>query len=340
MKKNEFIKQIRQKYKMSQKKFADYLEVSKSLIEKVEMGKIPATPENKYVKAVCALEGLDNEIFKFDEITNEILREYELTKFSKAFRKFLYFYYGGFYSKDYIENFVLTYSNYIDETVINSEVEDFAIAGEFYGGSWTYYLISNFPKEILYNGIENLIIPKNKQRIDNVLLQFFEIISILTINNMHDNIHFSLFNFTDQITEYFDFIKNISNFEYISENFKIFHCDSINRFLILEKLSQYSETDTILSIEMIKKLKKLKEMEKIKEMENLEKALNIVNETLLNNPEKIFNSNANNSHKLQNNQSTDPKDKQICELLQYAPPAFKDKIIERLLQYKKDIEEL
>ena len=36
---------------------------------------------------------------------------------------------------------------------------------------------------------------------------------------------------------------------------------------------------------------------------------------------------------------TDPKDKQICELLQYAPPAFKDKIIEKLLQYKKDVEE-
>jgi len=41
-----------------------------------------------------------------------------------------------------------------------------------------------------------------------------------------------------------------------------------------------------------------------------------------------------------NNEPTDPKDKQICELLQYAPPAFKDKIIEKLLQYKKDIEEL
>ncbi len=100
MKKNEFIKQIRKKYKMSQKAFAELLEVSKSLIEKVEMGKIEATPENKYVKAVCALDGLDNEIFKYDEIADEILQKHELSKFSKAFRKFLYFYYGDFWNED------------------------------------------------------------------------------------------------------------------------------------------------------------------------------------------------------------------------------------------------
>jgi len=38
--------------------------------------------------------------------------------------------------------------------------------------------------------------------------------------------------------------------------------------------------------------------------------------------------------------STDPKDKQICELLQYAPPAFKDKIIEKLLKFKDEVEDI
>ncbi len=37
---------------------------------------------------------------------------------------------------------------------------------------------------------------------------------------------------------------------------------------------------------------------------------------------------------------TDPKDKQICELLQYAPPAFKDKIIEKLLKFKDEVEDI
>jgi len=63
MKKGEFLLSIRKKYKASRAKFAELLEVSPSSIEKAGKELIPITNENKYVKAVCALEGLDNEIF-------------------------------------------------------------------------------------------------------------------------------------------------------------------------------------------------------------------------------------------------------------------------------------
>ena len=336
MQKNEFIKQIRKKYKMSQKTFAELLEVSKSLIEKVEMGKIEATPENKYVKAVCALEGLDNEIFKYDEITDEVLQKHELSKFSKAFRKFLYFYYGDFFSKDFVYDFIDTYISYIEEAVIRAEIADFSIAGEFYGGDWTYYVISNFPKNTLYDVIQTLTLPKLKQTLDSNLITFFEIMSILTINELNKELKFALFNFTDKSHKYFDFLKNNNSLSYLQEYYNIFHCESIDRFLILEKLSKYAEIDTILSVENIKKLKKLKEIEKIKKEEELKEVIEALDQ-VMKTPEKLFNQK--NNSKNNDNIPTDPKDKQICELLQYAPPAFKDKIIEKLLQYKKDVEE-
>ena len=125
MKKGEFLLSIRKKYKTSRAKFAELLEVSPSSIEKAEKELIPITPENKYVKAVCALEGLDNEIFKYDEITDKILEKHELTKFSKAFRKFLYFYYGDFWNeeieKELKENLVNVLFSYLYKTDENIE---------------------------------------------------------------------------------------------------------------------------------------------------------------------------------------------------------------------------
>jgi len=336
MKKGEFLLSIRKKHKASRAKFAELLEVSPSSIEKAEKELVPVTPENKYVKSVCALEGLDNEIFKYDEITDEVLKEYELSKFSKAFRKFLYFYYGNFFSKDFVYDFIDTYISYIEEAVIRAEIADFSIVGEFYGGDWRYYVISNFPKNTLYDVIQTLTLPKLKQTLDSNLITFFEIMSMLTINELNKELKFALFNFTDKSHKYFDFLKNDNSLSYLQEHYNIFHCESIDRFLILEELSKYAEIDIILSVENIKKLKKLKEIEKIKKEEELKEVIEALDQ-IMKTPEKLFHQKDNSKNN--DNTPTDPKDKQICELLQYAPPAFKDKIIEKLLQYKKDVEE-
>jgi len=298
MKKNEFIKQIRQKYKMSQKKFASYLEVSKSLVEKVEMGKSPATPENKYVKAVCALEGLDNEIFKFDEITDEILKEYELTKFSKAFRRFLYFYYGDFLNEDLIRDF----TSKTEKTIIN----------------YSLYKIDEFTLMLLNVDIEKLIKERFINNTDNnCLLIFHEIIIILTIYKI-ENLPIKPSCFKENINIYFDFLKNRSfennNIRCIENKLKKMDWDNDEHFinikieLMKKDLADLEDIGLPLTIENIKKLKKQKELEKIQ------------NEIIP--------------------APTDPKDKQICELLQYAPPAFKDKIIEKLLKFKDEVEDI
>jgi len=331
VKKNEFIKQIRQKYKMSQKKFAEYLEVSKSLIEKVEMGKIPATPENKYVKAVCALEGLDNEIFKYDEITDEILKEYELSKFSKAFRKFLYFYYGTFYPNRFAyDYFIQSYINSINNAIVHLEMENFSVEGEFYGGDWREYWIRNFPKELLFENLNYLTLPKIKQTTDIKLLKLFEIFTIISINTITENLKFGLINFNDNPYSYIEFLKNF-DFKAAEELYGIINLSSVDKFYLIELISEFSELDTQISVENIKKLKKIKEIEQLKRKEEFINAFNVLDE--------FFDSAENNKN--QNiKKSTDPKDKQICELLQYAPPAFKDKIIEKLLKFKDEVEDI
>jgi len=294
MQKNEFIKQIRKKYKMSQKAFAEYLEISKSLVEKVEMGKIEATPENKYVKAVCALEGLDNEIFKYDEITDEILQKHKLSKFSKTFRKFLYFYYGDFWNEDIdnilFDNLLLSLQYYIDFTFIES---------------------LRFSLEENYLSLKNIIncyfydvaFGKEAKR------YFIEMMLILMLKNVY-KINPKISQFECYLNEYINFLKNNDEFNQLLNEIKTDLYTALLHFkknIVIKELSDLEEIGILLTIENIKKLKKQKEMEKIQ------------NEVIP--------------------APTDPKDKQICELLQYAPPAFKDKIIEKLLQYKKDVEE-
>jgi transcriptional regulator with XRE-family HTH domain len=298
VKKNEFIKQIRQKYKMSQKKFAEYLEVSKSLIEKVEMGKIPATPENKYVKAVCALEGLDNEIFKFDEITDEILQEYELTKFSKAFRKFLYFYYGDFWNEEIEDDFrnkLLQTLNIYTDSIIEKTDE----------------IIINIPTS---QDLKEFTRIKKSYNNNSIIKDYYELMIILAIEK------FQTRNFCEKNQKYYFFVKNyITNSEkfltllynYGQMNFEEGFCMySINFEKMYESLQNIDKNGLALTVENIKKLK---EQEKILKIQ---------------------------VSLLENISPTDPKDKQICELLQYAPPAFKDKIIEKLLKFKDEVEDI
>jgi len=296
MQKNEFIKQIRKKYKMSQKAFAELLEVSKSLIEKVEMGKIEATPENKYVKAVCALEGLDNEIFSYDEITDEILQKHELSKFSKAFRKFLYFYYGDFWNEDIdiilhnnLSKTIESFTYFVDDVKLSLSISE------------------NFPslQKYITDSAVSDVFGKESERL------FIEIMLIISLSKIY-NFHSKPSQFEGLHTnEYFNFLKNDEEFNNLLSKVKgnLYEVLSIDfkRNLVIKELSELEDKGVLITIENIKKLKKQKELEKIQ------------NEVIP--------------------APTDPKDKQICELLQYAPPAFKDKIIEKLLQYKKDVEE-
>jgi len=309
VKKNEFIKQIRQKYKMSQKKFAEYLEVSKSLIEKVEMGKIPATPENKYVKAVCALEGLDNEIFKFDEITEEILKKYELTKFSKAFRKFLYFYYGDFWNEDIRKSIndgiKITMYKYLELGYAPLET-DFIPYDIFEAQAIS--AISKFCLKI--KRIDNIKIHNNFTQNENDIYNFLQIFIILWINKYKpscfnsSNLYFEVIN--NKYKKIMQIFAQSSNKE-IGEDY-IWSIYGLKIDLIKKDLADLEDIGLPLTIENIKKLKKQKELEKIQ------------NEIIP--------------------VPTDPKDKQICELLQYAPPAFKDKIIEKLLKFKDEVEDI
>ena len=302
MKKNEFIKQIRQKYKMSQKKFADYLEVSKSLVEKVEMGKSPATPENKYVKAVCALEGLDNEMFKFDEITDEILKEYELTKFSKAFRKFLYFTYVTFYNDVVIEYFIESFN----------EINSFKIKGVSY--SENAPIIQKLLAFNLYDfDFEKEILKTYKKRFeqfDDKNLNYIFIQLLLAIKTSFKPSYF--FDDLDLIMQKIkENITQIENFIYSHTPTASAIANNIGGIIysnLVKKVYSLEDKGLPLTVENIKKLKKQKELEKIKD-------------EVIQAP-------------------SDPKDKQICELLQYAPPAFKDKIIEKLLKFKDEVEDI
>lgn len=299
MKKNEFIKQIRQKYKMSQKKFAEYLEVSKSLIEKVEMGRSEATPENKYVKAVCALEGLDNEIFSYDEITDEVLQEHELSKFSKAFRKFLYFYYGDFWNENIEENLLYEVKQTL-ETFSSSTLKNIKHKDEFI----------NIDLNQLKDKIKILSKEKITKHIHCEECHIIKMIIILALN---------LFNLQIKPSS---FVKLREEIQYLVK-LKVYIIDNnFTKLLIndeiIEKLEFFERQGQHLYIDYIK-LNKPKPMIIRKISSKDYKPINLTT--------------------LKYVISTDPKDKQICELLQYAPTAFKDKIIEKLLQYKKDVEE-
>jgi len=298
MKKGEFLLNIRKKHKASRAKFAELLEVSPSTIEKTEKELVPVTPENKYVKAVCALEGLDNEIFKFDEITDEILKEYELTKFSKAFRKFLYFYYGDFWNEYIADDFykkLLNTLNIYAETPVET-------VGE---------VIINIPD------LQDLkVFTKLKAKSNNIFIlqDYYELIIILSIEN------FQTRNFCKKPQKYYSLIeKYIENqdefikilYNYGSMNFEGGFCVYLMNFQkIYESIKNIDKRGLALTIENIKKLREENKILKL----------------TLSLKDKIT--------------PIDPKDKQICELLQYAPPAFKDKIIEKLLKFKDEVEDI
>lgn len=344
MKKNEFLKAIRSKYKMSQKKFAEYLEVSKSLIEKVEMGKVPAVPENKYVKAVCALEGLDNEIFRYDEITEDILEKHELTKFSQVFRKFLFFYYGDFWSEEFLKKFLFTYSDFLGSVtfyLLENEPE-LINTKNFEKALFSYYL-KRFSKKI---DIKKILLDITTLHINNKieteLKIFIEILIILTINNFSNKIDFKPSSFND-LKIYLNFLKNEENKKKL-EKYELFYFEYVaNHFeYIYEILELQENIGYILTIENIKVFKEFLEAKKIKfnpnNQENVKENNKIPKWLSLGDFLKKYDDNKIEANKTNEKNNIDPKDQKILKLLHYAPPAFKDKIIEKLEKFRDEVE--
>ncbi|GAX87012.1 hypothetical protein LNAT_P0307 [Lebetimonas natsushimae] len=322
MKKNEFLKNIRKKYNMSQKKFAEYLDISKSLIEKVEMGKIPATSENKYVKAVCALEGLDNEIFKYDEITKDILEEYELIEFSKKFRKFLYFYYGDFWNEKINKDIYEKLKNTIKElfTIKNKETDQIPNCS---------YETESFIEEILQ------LIKKRKKfevidkKLIGVLIDdceyYFPIIGkilLLIMLKKSYSIYFVISDFLikEELQSFFN-CNNCINFAVFTQN-KELNINSLDFTSLRKEIQELEKKGIAFTIENIKKFKQIVSLKTIKPLTmemNKVSIKQIVNNVI-------------------NDLSIDPKDQKILELLHYAPPAFKDKIIEKLEKFRDEVE--
>jgi len=297
MKKGEFLLSLRKKHKASRAKFAELLDVSPSSIEKAEKELIPVTPENKYVKAVCALEGLDNNIFQFDDINEDLLKEYQLTHFSQTFRRFTYFYYGDFWNEDidniFFEHIEFTLLNFLDDM----EWEDalnYSIRKNI--GSLKHYIHSNFL---------DAVFGKEPKRL---LIEILLILSIKIVNKISPLVS----QFEDEENEYINFLNSNEKFNNLMSElhteFKQAVFYSFKKQTVINILSDLEDIGLPLTVENIKKLKKQKELEKIKD-------------EVIPAP-------------------TDPKDKQICELLQYAPPAFKDKIIEKLLKFKDEVEDI
>jgi len=322
MKKNEFLEKLRKNLGYSRKKIGEYLEVSPTTIERYEKGKVDFTYKTKYVLGICALAGYDNEIFEYENI-NEYENTYKISLFSSKIREILYFldipyeeyniYILNLLKRKYnLSFFTKFFLNEIHNNIISQNIDDLKVLENFY--------FKEIKKEYDFVNDEKFINDLIKAQIENLHFAFFIQILLLATFNF-----FNIKNFytTKELLEIKKIISNIYNFlncitdlntkeyslSYVIED--EFH----NDISILKNLFPTIKQ----TIEELMIKGKPVNKETIKEFK-IELETGAILSTC--------------------NQPTDPKDKQICELLQYAPPAFKDKIIEKLLQYKKDIEEL
>jgi len=126
--------------------------------------------------------------------------------------------------------------------------------------------------------------------------------------------------FDKDMNFYIETLKNIPLYSY---NISCGVSDDIiykDKTEIINKLTNLEKNGLDLTIENIKKLSKYKELEELKnQIKQLEKELNIT-------PAEVV--------------PADNKASEICTLLEYAPEPFKDKLLNKLREYKKDIEEL
>jgi len=334
MKKNEFLEKMRKDLGYSRKKIAEYLEVSPTTIERYEKGKLDFTHKTKYILGICALSGFNNEIFLFDEIDNESLIDYKITKFSKKLRKILYFLnieyddYESYIAKMFYKGLPL--EEYDFDLFKIWDIKDNLLNQNFYKQKSLieYIKVPKEKLEIFYNGLDEKFKSKySKETIIKDVEKSYEIDKIEFFTSLGFEILllfiFDFFNIKEFYEEYkFQFfIKILQSEEAFINSFK--------------KVAPVGVLPLFSFEEDYKKLKQLYPTIK-KTIEELEKTGKPVTKETI----KEFKLELETGGIIAScPEITDPKDKQICELLQYAPPAFKDKIIEKLLQYKKDVEE-
>ncbi len=335
MTKYEFLEKLRKDLGYSRKKIAEYLEVSASAIEKYEKGKLDFNYKTKYILGICALAGYNNEIFMIDsKIDEDTLYDYKLTKFSSKIREILYFLnldydeYELFLIKILQHNFKTDFILDTDYLLKQVDLKNRIINQNYYEQIDVINYIKN-PEEFIKNFKKNIkeeykkeekeIISSVKKSIERDKINFLANIRI-EILVLYALKVFNPKEFYEK--EKFSFFKNsLINFNSFIKDFNNIAPIGIVPLYYWEEDKKYLQTlfPTIKqTIEELEKNGKPVNKETIKEFK-----IELESGTLFANC----------------NTPTDPKDKQICELLQYAPPAFKDKIIEKLLQYKKDVEE-
>jgi len=319
----EFLEKLRKDLGYSRKKIADYLDVSASAIEKYEKGKLDFNHKTKYILGICALAGYDNMIFYLDKIDENTLVDYKITKFSSKIREILYFLnldydeYELFLIKILQNTFKVSFILDTDYLLKIIDLKDRIINQNYYEQIDVLNFIKN-PEKFIKNIQEEFrdIIKKTTKEniikfLANIRLEIL-ILYALRIFNPKEFYEKEKFPFLLKgLTDFNSFIKDFNNLAPAG----------------IVPIYNWGEDEEYLK-KLFPTIKKTIE-------ELIIKGKPVNKETI-----KEFKIELETGAIFSNcNQPTDPKDKQICELLQYAPPAFKDKIIEKLLQYKKDVEE-
>jgi len=320
MDKGAFLKEIRLKHKLSRDKIGKLLGVSGSVIRDYEINRVIVNSSTKYVQGICALFGYNPKIFDYDEITPELLEKLELSKFAKSIRKYLYF--SG-------------YEIEVDKKAFSSKFIDYIL--------FTLLKFKEVDKKIF-----DLIIPliSRKQNttsliIDNIEYSYndiliFELFIVIAIEKFNPsefgniNEYFDIINYKNKFMKKWKYkIDEASALYYEKHNHFRDELDyvidkssplALNQIQLKEKLLSMEKNGLELNIDTIKytyKYIKYKNLET--ELKQLEKELNIT-------PAEVV--------------PADNKASEICTLLEYAPEPFKDKLLNKLKEYKKDIEEL
>ncbi|GAB6045474.1 hypothetical protein JCM11957_10720 [Caminibacter profundus] len=335
MKKNEFLEKLRKDLGYSRKKIANYLEVSSSAIEKYEKGKLDFNHKTKYILGICALAGFNNEIFHLSEIDEYDKYEYKISFFSSKLREILYFFdldydeYELFilkilqntFNTDFIlDTDYMTKSINLKKRLINQSYFEQQEVIEFITNKQQFLKNFRTNLEIDEKEKENFIISYEKD-LEQRKVEFlsnirFEILLLSALKKFNPKEFYEKekFPFFQKALKNFDSFNKCFNYiPPIGIVTSIYYYDKDEEYLkkIFPSIKQTLEELITQGKPVIK--------ETIKEFKiELETGA-------------IF---------LHSNQPTDPKDKEICELLQYAPPAFKDKIIEKLKKFKDKVEDI
>jgi transcriptional regulator with XRE-family HTH domain len=339
MKKNEILEKLRKDLGYSRKKIGEILEVSPSTIEKYEKGRLDFDETTRYVLGVCALAGYDNNLFEYEELEKmDEIEHYKLNLFSTRIRQILYFlnidyeeyffFLRNFLKKIGISMFLhKSFLNEINNYLLNCQIGETEIKCL----KNKKYCINFYEKEAetlnLTGEVKDEYIKLQIKSLESMLYFAYtlQIIFLFTLKFFNPKEFYSL--------EEINFIKHIlANNKTFLKGFD----DNID----IDKLDNYFEPPLIAYKvesnfeEDIVKLKQLYPTIK-KTIEELEKTGKPVTKETI----KEF------KLELETGgittfcpEITDPKDQKILELLHYAPPAFKDKIIEKLEKLRDEVE--